>query len=461
MLYEAIWQDESVPIPIKELIGRTQNTIIKVALSDTTFFNVEDHPARAVLKEFAAAGIGWAEVEKLDEDPLYQKMQSLVRQIAEDYESQESFFEALLKDFRTFRAREAARSRKLEQRILKARECQDRLDDINQLVTQKIDERILGRELHPFIRELLDGPFHRFMVLLVVKEGPGGNAWKQAINTIDVLLWSVQPNKQSGDEQRFETVNPRLLNNLRKAFRITLMYRSEVDSLITGLREVQTEMFEAQAEERSRQAETLADEEPERLSLETEQGAAQRTTPAEEASAPPPDEAVSEATADESMRAEPESEPDQPTAQFLAQVEAFTVGIWVEFQGEGDQHLRCKLAAKINAIDKYIFVNRQGVKVVEKTKDGLAQELANGTVRVIATACSSAARSNQSSATCASRTPHSRRAAPTSRPLRKSTRGAGFLSRQFQQQLVEARDVGCRIIQLPTFRKRRLIEEDA
>ena len=157
MLYEAIWQDESVPIPIKELIGRTQNTIIKVALSDTTFFNVEDHPARAVLKEFAAAGIGWEEVEKLDEDPLYQKMQSLVRQIAEDYESQESFFEALLKDFRTFRAREAARSRKLEQRILKARERQDRLDDFNQLVTQKIDERILGRELHPFIRELLDG----------------------------------------------------------------------------------------------------------------------------------------------------------------------------------------------------------------------------------------------------------------------------------------------------------------
>ena len=44
---------------------------------------------------------------------------------------------------------------------------------------------------------------------------------------------------------------------------------------------------------------------------------------------------------------------------------------------------------------------------------------------------------------------------------RKSTRGAGFLSRQFQQQLVEARDVGCRIIQLPTFRKRRLIVEDA
>ena len=37
----------------------------------------------------------------------------------------------------------------------------------------------------------------------------------------------------------------------------------------------------------------------------------------------------------------------------------------------------------INAIDKYIFVNRQGVKVVEKTKMGLAKELRDGTVTII------------------------------------------------------------------------------
>jgi hypothetical protein len=93
MLYEAIWQDESVPIPIKELIGRTQITIIKVALSDTTFFNVEDHPARALLNEFAAAGIGRNEVEDLHEDPLYVKMQQLITSILEEYDDGPDFFE--------------------------------------------------------------------------------------------------------------------------------------------------------------------------------------------------------------------------------------------------------------------------------------------------------------------------------------------------------------------------------
>jgi hypothetical protein len=76
LLYDAIWQDESVPIPIKELIGRTQITIIKVALSDTDFFNRENHPARRILNEFASAGIGWTEVENLAKDPLYKEIES-------------------------------------------------------------------------------------------------------------------------------------------------------------------------------------------------------------------------------------------------------------------------------------------------------------------------------------------------------------------------------------------------
>ena len=42
----------------KERIGRMQITIMKVALSDTDFFNKENHPARMVLNEFPEAGIG-------------------------------------------------------------------------------------------------------------------------------------------------------------------------------------------------------------------------------------------------------------------------------------------------------------------------------------------------------------------------------------------------------------------
>ncbi|HKI74777.1 MAG TPA: DUF1631 domain-containing protein [Pseudomonadales bacterium] len=366
LLYEAIWDDESVPIPIKELIGRTQITIIKVALSDTTFFNKENHPARMVLNEFAAAGIGWTEVDELEEDPLYKKIQDLVHKILTEYKGDVSFFEDIVNEFRAFRAREAAKAHVLEQRILRAKERQERLDDINELVNQKIAERVLGRELQDFVREMLDGPFHKFMVMLVLKEGPGTNAWKQAINTIDVLLWTVQPHEQAGDRKRLGTVNPRLLNNLRKAFRIAQMEASAIDELIEGLKAVQESTF-------GESAPAPVQPEEDGLDLEKAQAAASRPKTAAEPVEPmatgeePDDEA---GTLDEDDR-------------HVKQVDSLHVGIWVEFAGEENISIRCKLAARISAIDKYIFVNRQGVKVVEKTRMGLAQELKDGTVKII------------------------------------------------------------------------------
>ncbi len=66
------------------------------------------------------------------------------------------------------------------------------------------------------------------------------------------------------------------------------------------------------------------------------------------------------------------------------QLDNLSVGTWVKFAGDEDtQAARRKLAAKINAIDIFIFVNRQGAKVVEKTRANLARELKEATVKII------------------------------------------------------------------------------
>ena len=371
LLYDAIWQDESVPIPIKELIGRTQITIIKVALSDQNFFNNESHPARQLLNEFAEAGIGWTEVENLGEDPLYKQIEQSVTKIQTAYTGEVEFFAELKKEFRTFRAREAAKTRQLEQRILKNKESEDRIDDIKELVSQKIEERILGRDLHPFVVELLETHFHKFMVMLVLKEGPGSNAWKQSINTIDVLLWSVQPHEQEGDRNRLATVNPRLLNNLRKALRITQLDTETVDNLITELKEVQEETFVS-----------VEEAEPETKDIDESQvGEAEALDP-EAKDTSNEEDGIDAAEIEESAVEFKEDEINEGHPA-LQQVDALAVGMWVEFSDGDEQSVRCKLAAKINAIDKFIFVNRQGVKVVEKTRMGLAKELRDGSVRII------------------------------------------------------------------------------
>lgn len=410
LLYEAIWDDSSVPIPIKELIGRTQITIIKVALADVEFFNNENHPARAILNEFAAAGIGWTEVERLEEDPLYKKIRELVERILANYTNNNELFDELLADFHQFKAQEAARTRKLEQRILKASERKERLEDIHELVGEKIEERTLGRELEPFVEELLKGPFYKFMVLLVLKEGPGSNAWKQAINTIDVLLWTVQPHEHTGDKDRLATVNPRLLNNLRKAFRIASVDKTEIDQLIAQLQRVQDDTFPGEVLEEPEQGNDASNDTAEA----TEEGGIGEEQPiansgvrflaagefeqetSREAEASEAEALLTETQADKAGRET--AEPEQAEAasgdaagddkladddSYMRRVDALGVGMWVEFIGQNGNNTRCRLAAKINAIDKYIFVNRQGVKVVEKTRLGLALELRDGTVSIV------------------------------------------------------------------------------
>ena len=62
------------------------------------------------------------------------------------------------------------------------------------------------------------------------------------------------------------------------------------------------------------------------------------------------------------------------------------LGVRMEFQGVETQSIRCSLAGKIDMIDKYVFVNARGAKVIEKSRVGLARELKDGTVKIISEA---------------------------------------------------------------------------
>ena len=352
LLYQAIWKDESLPVVMKELIGRTQISIMKVALTDTSFFENEQHPARVILNEFAMAGIAWTEAELLANDSVYQKIKELVERILAEKALSNTFFQKLINELRQFKTSRSKTDAALEQRIRETVDHSDRLEDVSAFVTQKIDERILNDDLDPSIRTVLHTNFHDFLVKLVLKEGPGGSSWKPVMSTIDVLLWTVKSEKQPGDKERFDKINPRLIDNLEKALEIGGTSKSRITKIIRQLKQVQDFSFH--------QAETVAKR---RLVPTTSHTAQTATTPAPIA------------------RKEPPPLPrDDP---HLRQVDKFPIGIWLEFQGSGGQPVRCTLAAKIDSIDKMFFVNHQGVKVVELTRMRLARELKAGSVRIV------------------------------------------------------------------------------
>lgn len=356
LLYEAIWSDDSLPVVMKELIGRTQISIMKIALLDTGFFDDEKHPGRVLLNEFAMAGIAWTEISMLESDPVYSKVKELVERLIANSDADNGFLQGLIDDLRVFKSKHGETDASLEQRLRESDDHGDRLDDVNEFVTQKINERIIRDDIDPSIRNLLDTHFHDFLVKLVLKEGPGGSSWKPVMSTIDVLLWTIKSDKDPGDKKRFEKINPRLLDNIEKALEIGGASKSKSKKIIRQLKQVQEYSFHM----------------------------------AEISSSSPINKAPSQASTpqgiDEQPRKKKELPPLPKNDPYLRQVDKFPIGIWLEFKGAAGQPVRCTLAAKIDSIDsidKMFFVNRQGVKVVELDRMRLARELKAGSVKIV------------------------------------------------------------------------------
>ena len=353
LLYEAIWEDATVPIPVKELIGRTQITVLKIALQDPGFFDSDEHPAQVLLNTLAISGISWTETDGVADDPLYVKMQEVITRLIAEGSNKPELIEEILEDFRDFERRQLREAQAVENRLKDADERTERLEEVRLYARQKIEERILDSETPGIVKEFLLIKFHKFLVHVILREGPGGASWKPIMNTIDVLLWTVDGERSSADLERFNRIKSRLLMNLGKALEVAGFKKKEINKSLKNLLKLQESFFQPE--------ETVVSESAEDLGFEDWLADAKPIV-------------------DQHM-------PDlHETDEHMQQVSKIPIGIWMEFQGEGDQATRCTLAAKIDTIDKYIFVNAHGVKVIEKSRMGLARELKDGTVKVISEA---------------------------------------------------------------------------
>ena len=63
-------------------------------------------------------------------------------------------------------------------------------------------------------------------------------------------------------------------------------------------------------------------------------------------------------------------------------MDALSVGAWLEIQ-DVEQKLRCKLAAVIRPMGRLVFVNRTGMKVLDRTREELALDYQEGRVRLL------------------------------------------------------------------------------
>ena len=384
MLFEFILDDRTLPDSLKALIGRLQIPLLKVAVLDKTFFSRGSHPARRLLNEIATAAMGWSDQDEAQRDSVYQKIEQVVARLLNDFVDDPAIFSELLADFLAFTGDERRRSELLEQRTRDAEEGRAKAELARQEVEQVLNERLLGKTLPEVVVRLLQEAWSKVLLLTCLKHGTQSEQWHGALGTMDDLIWSVAPHDDPESRERLLELVPSLLKSLREG-----LSSAAFDPFSTGEFFTQLEALHVQTLQQFSQPDAQpapAAVPPASTSSTTESVELPPHAPQpSEAATPAMVEVVEQIT----LLAPGESRDQEPEINLadndeaLTQVDNLRVGSWVEFQEDEEHKLRCKLAAIIKPTGKYIFVNRTGMKVLEKTRMGLAIEFRRGAIRLL------------------------------------------------------------------------------
>lgn len=338
MIFEFILEQD-IPTPMAALIGRLQIPILKVAIRDQDFFDSHLHPARRLLNEIAHAALGWDANSNYSNDPLYQKVETIVKTILKAEHPSVELFNKLEKEFHGYMDGETKRSERLAKRTADTEEGRAKTEAAKRQLDQLIQDRIQGKELPPEIIELLQTPWKKYLLQAQLKHGTGSTPWRDALQTTDDLIWSVQMHTDPKARQRWIKMIPSLLEKLREGLQQIAHSSAETEQTMADLWQIHSKMLSHEGN--SNPVKTV------------------KVDLTHTANPAPISPLVKRGVAPDTIRA------------LRKQVSAFTVGDWFEFKQVDSTIIRCRLIRKIRANDSFVFANRYGAKAKAITKDQL------------------------------------------------------------------------------------------
>lgn len=352
MFFDFVLDDRSLPVAIQALISRLQIPILKVALKDKSFFNQAGHPARKLINAIADASIGWDESEQLKKDKFYTKVFEIVQTINEKYADNEQIFAEKLIELQQFIEQEQHRTSLVERRTSQAIEGQAKTQLAKSAVQKLLFSKLEREQLPPAISTFLIEHWQQLLVLIHLKHGEESPEWLDAVQLVDDLIWASHRHDDSRSLQRLGKMKPELLQRIAHGLtRIS----STAEASQQAIREIGDVLDQLQT-----------DAKVERRAISAEQAVALGHTPGSGS------KSWQEMTALERQQARYKA----LTYEFIKKADALPIGTWVSYEdSRRGKILRCKLSAKIDVSDTYVFVNRFGFKVLERSRKDFAYDM--------------------------------------------------------------------------------------
>lgn len=371
MLFEFILSDRNLPPQFQGALGRLQIPYLKVAVLDKHLFAQASHPARRLLDTLARAGMSWSE----EADPghrLLDKVNRVVERILEDFADDVAIFDSERTDFEHFLDVYRKRSDVAEQRAEETARGKEKLSVARRRAAEEMLKRIEGRELPPIVHDILSRPWANYLVLTMLRQGEESLDWRNGLRFADELVWSALPKNTPRDAERLQLLLPQLETALRQGLTTIASHEDDIHRTLDELSSFYTA--------------ALAGAPVSLTSVREVVGRSTSTVPGSNAApagigfdvpqVSPVEEAILAADAKgTSIDTAAELAEDDP---YLIKARGLKSGAWFEFKLDDGDFERAKLSWISPFTSNFLFVNRRGLKVAERSIQLLAQEMRDG-----------------------------------------------------------------------------------
>ncbi len=350
MMFGAISDDETVSGIMTNLIYQLQIPVMKIAMSDASLFELEEHPARLTVDLLTSAGKGI----NVKEDHLYNELESIVDDVLDRFNIDITVFEnAVLELEEIIRNEEKSTNeteKKQQKQILQAHA---RNIVITQLKMTTCEKQIPGN-----IRPLVLKHWSTLMLNRYIRHGRDSSQWVQSVLLLKLLLKCMQPIKYQSQYDLVKNNKDALLEAVNDELYETKQDKEDIASQINELKSHFLNMIEEYGL-------TIVDADNNEIKGE---------------------DLLAESTENTEEELKKIQQQTDIAKQKIAQLASSTKpGVWYElYNGEDKPIRRLKLSVILTDAAQLIFVDRKGLKVIEKDAEEFAKELEENRSRILA-----------------------------------------------------------------------------
>ena len=386
MIFEFILDEPSIPDVVKNLLNCLQIPILKVAIVDKAFFTNKTHSARRLLNVLGHASIGWNENSEEARQRRFEKMEYVVSRVLSEFEQDPGIFGALLDEFSEFLTKEGEDVGEEQEGPI---EGQDQGDSSDKLVFETIELRLEGAEVPEVLRDFLRSTWRNVLQHVLDEDGFDSDGWRRCEQTVDDLMWSVEPKTTSDERRKMVMSLPRLLGDLREGMKRIQCAPEEIDGAIDALEPIHMaclrgekpiiEEPESPSPARVAATDEVSSDDVTDMIRSIQAGMTQTGDGLDEVALNFED-GMMESSVD--AQDQDDGGVEDVEDEYTVTATEMQLGTWLDFVMD-DKNRRGKLAWKSAVMGEYVFVDRKYKVVAERTLAELAADLRSGRATLV------------------------------------------------------------------------------